>query len=177
MRTKLTLVLAAATLVSATAGAQSATPKTTVLSIQPLTAMLTIYSGELEQRLSPTMTVGIGGSHWSAGDTDKLSYTSGDLKLRYYPEGHALSGFAFGIQGGYTTVSEKWTDGTGAAEEHKGSAPTMGVALDYNWLLGQNRAFYVGLGVGAKKVFINADKFNDPTFTYPTARVSIGYAF
>ncbi|HEX2780778.1 MAG TPA: hypothetical protein VHM30_14850 [Gemmatimonadaceae bacterium] len=35
-----------------------------------------------------------------------------------------------------------------------------GISLDDHWLL------------GAKKVFINADEFNDPTFTQPTARRS-----
>jgi hypothetical protein len=177
MRDRLVLSLAAAMLAT-TAGAQAPAQKSTVLSLQPLTAMFTIYSGEVEQRLAPNVTLGAGGSHWSFGDEDKLAYTSWDAKLRYYPEGHALSGFAVGVQGGYTRISERWTDGTtGATDEHTGGAPTAGLSLEYNWLLGQNRSFFVGLGAGAKKVFINADEFNDPTFTYPTGRISIGYAF
>ena len=54
--------------------------------------------------------------------------------------------------------------------------PTIGVALDYNWLLGPPQAFYIGLGVGAKKIFASS-KNDDATFGYPTARVSIGVAF
>jgi hypothetical protein len=146
--------------------------------MQPLTAMFTIYSVELEQRLGPTVTLGVGGSHWSAGSTDEFAYNSGDVKLRYYPEGHALSGFALGLQGGYTKISETSQNSTtGLEEKHEGGAPTAGVSLDYNWLLGANRSFFLGLGVGAKKVFIDSDTFNDPILTYPTGRLSIGYAF
>ena len=70
--------------------------------------------------------------------------------------------------------------GTDNTSQTTGSAsgPSMGVMLDYNWLLGAQRAFYVGLGVGAKAVFISDKDISDnATVRYPTARISVGWAF
>jgi opacity protein-like surface antigen len=181
MRIKSAMLLTAVSLIGiAPAGAQSAVPqRSTVLSFQPLSAMLTLYAGEIEQRVGSKVTIGAGGSHWAYGSDDEFKYTSGDLKLRFYPEGHALTGFAFGIQGGYTKVSESFFNQSlgGEKQEHTGGAGTAGVSVDYNLLLGESRSYYLGIGAGAKKLFIDSEKFHDPTFAYPTARLSLGYAF
>lgn len=180
MRFRSSMLLGAFSLMAATASsAQSAvSTKSTVLSMQPVTAMFTIYSVEVEQRLGSKLTLGAGGSSWSFGDATELAYRSGDVKLRYYPEGHALTGFAFGVQGGYTKIRESSTNSTtGATSTHEGGAPTAGISLDYNLLLGDNRSFFIGLGTGVKKVFIRSETFNNPVLTYPTGRFSIGYAF
>lgn len=146
-----------------------------VISIQPLSAMLTVYAGEFERRLTPTVTVGVGGTYWSAGE-DEFTYTSGDIKLRYYPSGQALEGFAFGGSVGMTSVEagEENTEDSGSA-----SGPNIGVLLEYSWLLGAQRNFFVGLGAGAKALLISDDEFSDDSLTlrYPTARLSVGLAF
>jgi hypothetical protein len=50
--------------------------------------------------------------------------------------------------------------------------------LDYNWLVGAQKSFYVGLGAGAKRVFISdKDVSDNATVMYPTARISVGWAF
>jgi hypothetical protein len=51
--------------------------------------------------------------------------------------------------------------------------------FDYGWLLGDDRRLYAGAGFGAKVLFIDDDRFMDDAFLprYPTARLSIGYAF
>jgi len=50
--------------------------------------------------------------------------------------------------------------------------------LDYNWLLGAQKGFYVGLGAGAKAVFISDKDIADKaTVRYPTGRISVGWAF
>ncbi len=177
------LVAVAATLslaLAATAGAQSVvTPKTSVLSIQPLSAVFGVYAVEYEHALAPTVTFGIGGSYWS-DDTDgsEVKYSSGDIKLRYYPEAHPFQGFSFGGQVGYTSISDnETTDTFGSSSKSTAHGPTIGVALDYNWLLGASKTFYVGLGVGAKKIFANADDIGTANLAYPTARISIGFAF
>ena len=167
----------------AAAGVALPTLKTGVLSVQPISAMFTLYAGEYEHRLSPTLTLGVGGNYFShggdagSGDID-TRYTSGDVKLRYYPGASAFQGFSFGAQAGYTRVTGAVSDdATGESREGSAGGPTFGVALDYNWLLGASRSFYVGLGLGAKALFIDAKKFDDATARYPTARISIGRAF
>lgn len=173
----------AAQSVPAPAGASLPTAKNQVISIQPLTAMFTVYSGEFERRLSPTMTVGVGVTHWGGGFDDEessgdASYTSGDLKLRYYPGAQPFQGFSFGGQVGVSRVSgETVDDETFESEEASVTAPSFGIALDYGWLLGGTKSFYVGLGLGAKMLFIDEDEIEGVTLRYPTARVSIGYAF
>ena len=179
---KLAIVAAASTLVALSVQAQAvAAPKTSVISIQPLSAIFGVYAVEYEHAIAPTVTFGIGGSYWS-DDTDgsELKYSSGDIKLRFYPEGRPLQGFSFGGQAGYTSITDRssadtFSGGTGSKSTAHG--PTIGVALDYNWLLGATKSFYVGLGVGAKKIFANADDLGSANLAYPTGRISIGFAF
>ena len=156
--------------------------KKQVISIQPLTAMFTLYSAEYERALSHSVTLGVAGTFLGVDEDDadaSLSYTSTDVKLRYYPGASPFQGFAFGVQGGYTRVAGRATnDATGESLDASVGGPSFGVALDYNWLLGASRTFYVGLGAGAKAAFIDDDKLDgDVTARYPTARISIGYAF
>jgi hypothetical protein len=52
------------------------------------------------------------------------------------------------------------------------------VVLDYNWLIGQNRRFFVGTGIGAKRLF--GDLGNNEFFdieVVPLARLQVGVAF
>ena len=173
----------AAQSVPAPAGVSLPSAKNQVVSLQPITAMFTLYSAELERKLTPTLTLGVGGTYWSDGEDDTdgsvdAKYASGDLKLRYYPGATPFQGFSFGVQAGVTRVSGSVTnEGTGETEEGSTTGPTFGVALDHNWLLGASKSFYVGLGIGAKALFIDEDAIDDATVRYPTARISIGYAF
>jgi hypothetical protein len=159
----------------------SAPLKHTVISVQPLSAMISVYAVEIEQAVGAAVSLGVGGTFWSPeiGGQD-MTYTSGDLKLRYYPQGRALEGFAFGMSAGYTHIKDKSTDvifGTGTSE-HTASGPTIGATVEYNWLLGRNNGFFLGLGAGAKRIIAKADNMSDDVkFAYPTARISIGTAF
>lgn len=166
-----------------TAQAPASAPlKHTVISLQPLSAMIAVYAVEVEQTVGAAMSLGVGGTFWSPeiGGQD-MTYTSGDLKLRYYPQGRALEGFAFGMSAGYTHIKDKSKDvifGTGTVSEHTASGPTLGANIEYNWLLGKNNGFFLGLGVGAKRIIAKADEMSDDVkFAYPTARISIGTAF
>ena len=184
MRTLRTLALAAGIAVPAMLSAQAPAHKSNVLSIQPLAAMYTVFAGELEHRLGAGSTIGVGASYWDNSDDKNASggkYMSGDVKLKYYPQGHALEGFSLGGQAGYTSIegTSTVTSGTTTTTQKETlSGPTIGVALDYNWLLGATKGFYIGLGVGAKKVFVkDSNVLTDLIDTYPTARISIGFAF
>lgn len=177
MRTRF-LILAAATLVPfAAASAQSVAGPSNVISIQPIQAVFTIYSAEYERKVASAVTLGIGGTRLDLGDdADNLSWNSGDLKLRYYPQGTALQGFSFGGSVGYTSVSA--TNPFDGSDE-KEAGPSFGILLEYQWLMGSSRNFAVALGLGAKAVMVSEDNITSSDYTarYPTARVSVGFAF
>lgn len=154
--------------------AQERTGKAAVISIQPISAMLTVYAGEVELAMSRSATIGVGATYWSPNVIDgDFNYLSGDLKLRYYPEGRAFQGFSFGGSVGVTHLSATDNSSSGSA-----SGPSIGVMLDYNWLLGAEKAFYIGLGLGAKTLFISDKAVADQaTLHYPTMRLSVGWGF
>lgn len=175
MRIRVIALVAAAMMPFAAASAQeTAIGPSNVLSFQPLTAMLTVYAAEYERKTGTALTFGIGGTYSDLGDND-LTYRSGDLKLRYYPQGTALRGFSFGGSVGYTSVSESLFDGSDASA----NGPSFGVLLEYQWLMGASRNFALALGLGAKAVMVDEDEFSNSDFIarYPTARVSVGWAF
>lgn len=176
MRNKVLAVAAAALMPFAAASAQNAAPRN-VISVQPLNAMMTVYSGEYERQVGTAVTFGVGGTYWNASEAgDEASYTSGDIKLRYYPSGAALAGFSLGASGGFTQVSAR---DAGSTIDESESGPTFGVLLEYQWLMGAKKSFSLALGAGAKMLFVNEDNVTNASFTarYPTARVSIGYAW
>jgi hypothetical protein len=154
--------------------AQEPKGKAAVISIQPISSMLTVYSGEAELAMSRSATIGVGATYWSPDVIDgDFTYTSGDLKFRYYPEGRAFQGFSFGGSVGYTHLGASDNSNSGSA-----SGPSVGVMLDYNWLLGAEKSFYVGFGLGGKTLFISDKEVADQaTLHYPTMRLSVGWAF
>jgi hypothetical protein len=171
------LILAAVVVPFAAASGQSVATPHNVLSIQPINAVFTAYSGEYEHQMTGAATFGIGGTYFDVGDDiDKLVFKSGDLKLRYYPNGTALMGFSFGGTVGFTSITG--TDDT-SGDETTVSGPSLGVLLEYQWLMGVQRNISVALGAGAKAVFVKDTDFTSDSYSarYPTVRVSIGYAF
>ncbi|MFL5593559.1 MAG: hypothetical protein ACJ78M_03165 [Gemmatimonadaceae bacterium] len=148
-----------------------------VISIQPINAMLTAYSAEYEHQTGGAVTVGVGGTYFEVGDgLDEVKYKSADLKLRYYPNGAALMGFSFGGTAGFSTLTGS---DISSGDEVSASGPSVGVLLEYQWLMGASRNFSVALGAGAKAVFVKDNDVTSDNFTtrYPTVRISVGYAF
>ena len=167
--------LLALCLVSAAVGAQAPTPapapapRSTVLSVQPFQAIAAIFAGEVERAVSPTVTVGLGATGWYPG---ALSYTSAELKARYYVDGQPFERLSVGASVGFTRVAEDV--GTGSST----SGPTAGAMVDYGWLLGKERALYVGIGAGGKVLFVDVGGFvRNVALRYPTVRMSVGRAF
>lgn len=168
------IALTAIALVSMSAHAQVTVPKN-VFSIQPLSAMFRVYSVEYERAASKAVTWGLGTTLFRVGDSGSdVNYTSAEFKLRYYPAEVALQGFSFGGAVGLSSVNG--TNDSGGDETV--TAPSLGVLLEYQWLMGATKNFALTLGVGAKALSIK-DNFssNDFVARYPTARVSVGYAF
>jgi hypothetical protein len=133
-----------------------------------------MYSADFERALSSGITLGIGGSYvdWIDSPDHDAWF---DVKALYYPGEEALKGFAVGITAGYHEASED-VDLFGAPLRQDG-APTLGVVMDYNWLLGKKHRFLVGLGIGAKRVLKDLDDDSALTPVLPSGRFSIGLAF
>jgi hypothetical protein len=171
------LLLAAAVMPFAAASGQSVATPHNVISIQPINAVFTAYSAEYERSMTAASTFGIGGTYFDVGDdVDNVIFKSADVKLRYYPNGTALMGFSFGGSAGFSSI--RGIDDT-TGEETSLSGPSLGFLLEYQWLMGVRRNISVALGAGAKAVFVKDNNFSNDNFSarYPTARVSIGYAF
>ena len=155
-------------------------PYRTYVAIDPLGIPFDIFSAELENAIAPGITLGGSGSYTNLGDD---RYTSADLKFRYYPGEVVLRGFAIGASAGYLhyRTSRGLDVGTPAGEpEHPTlNAPTIGVVVDYNWLLGTRRRFFVGTGIGAKRLLAGEEERQavDLDRAYVTARFVLGIAF
>lgn len=150
--------------------------KANVISMQPLTAVLGVFSGEYERAASQSTSIGVGATYWGSGfGGGDFTYLSGDFKLRYYPQGQALYGFSIGGSLGFTHVAAL---NDNPQDHGSTTAASLGVLLEYGWVLGVQKSFYIGLGAGAKALFIADKEFSsDVTLRYPTARISVGWAF
>ena len=152
-----------------------------VISIQPLSAIFSVLSAEYERKGGGAWTWGLGITSFSPDDDDAATvdaeYSSGDVKFRYYPQGNALQGFSFGGSLGFAKVTGQDANAVTPTEVTE-SVGTFGVLLEYQWLLGAKKKFAVALGAGAKKLMLDEDEFgSDVLGAYPTARVSVGFAF
>ena len=135
-----------------------------VISGNPLALLAGWFNAEYEKKLSETTTAGIAAG-WSKFGNDDYTNVSGFF--RYYPQGAALTGFYLGGEAGIYNVE---------AGDDSNTTFGLGVDIGYAWLLGPGRSFYVGLGIGAVRLF--SDNLGGASGTVPTARlVNIGIAF
>ena len=68
----LTIAIAALSPLAAASAQIEAAPRN-VLSFQPLSAMLTVYSAEYERQTASAVSVGVGGTFWNIGEgTDEV---------------------------------------------------------------------------------------------------------
>jgi len=140
------------------------------LTINPLGLPAEYVSAEFETMVSDIMSFGISGSYFGPGD---VNYASVEAKLRLYPNEEGPKGFSVGIAGGVTHVSETFSDGP----KKSASRPSIGVVVDYNWILGKKKKVLVGSGVGMKRLLGDEGDFQDVNFFYPTVRFQIGVRF
>lgn len=162
-----------------------------VIGINPLGIPFDIVSVEAEGAVAAGITAAAALSY-VAPDEDR--FTSGDVKIRYYPGETALDGFSVGLGLGFTsrsgidhtvactpTQSGECTYPGGGTQAPRNSAtgPTISALADYNFLLGQRRRFLVGTGVGAKRWMVSRDTREsvDAQKAWVFARFLIGLAF
>ena len=171
--------VAIATALVAAAGtseAQTAESRRHALSINPLGIPFEYLAVDYEGRVNSAFTLGANLTYFGPDDD---SITSFEIKGRLYPNERALRGFSIGLTAGYTNLEED-TCGDQPFEGCKSSenGPTVGVIVDYNWLLGKTGRYYIGLGTGAKRVLgVDGDDFTDLPVAYPTVRFQVGVAF
>lgn len=154
------------------ATAQDAGPaRRNVLSLNPLGIPFEYFSAEYERQLTSLASLGLTGSYLGWGDGD---YSTAEVKLRFYPNEEWPGGFSLGLSAGTTRLTEERFQEPDVRE----TRPTVGVIVDYNWLLGRSKRLVVGLGVGAKRVLgARDDDFNDLSVAYPTARFQVGLRY
>jgi hypothetical protein len=144
-------------------------PTQTYIGINPLGLPADIFTLEIENAVSSGVSVGGVGSYI---DVDHWRYTTADFKVRYYPGEAVLRGFAVGVSAGVTRYSN---DGA----ERTLIAPTAGILVDYNWLLGHSERFLIGTGIGAKRVLASESERQHANVDYATitTRLIFGFAF
>ena len=146
-------------------------PTQTYIGFNPLGVPANVFTLELENAVTSGITVGAVGSYI---DFDKSRYTTADFKVRYYPGEVVLRGFAVGVSAGATRYSHVVSD-----VRQSLSAPTAGILLDYNWLLGRSERFLVGTGIGAKRILASESERQRAKVDYATVttRLILGFAF
>jgi len=141
------------------------------ISANPFGLLLKSFNAEFERAIGETLTFAIGGSSWAVDDD---SYLNGDLILRFYPQGVPLRGFSVGVKAGITRY-----DTEGSSFEPALTENYFGVGFDvgHSWLLGRNDNFYIGVGLGLKRLFGVGEEYLGLEY-YPTIRIlNIGFAF
>jgi hypothetical protein len=146
-------------------------PTQTYIGFNPLGVPANVFTLELENAVTSGITVGAVGSYI---DFDKSRFTTADFKVRYYPGEVVLRGFAVGVSAGATRYSHPVND-----VRQSLSAPTAGILLDYNWLLGRSERFLVGTGIGAKRILASESERQraDVDYATVTTRLILGFAF
>ena len=161
--------------------AQEAAPNTgrsNVVSTNPITLVFGWFTGEYERRLGAGTTLAIGGSYfeWDDDDGDDEEYVTADVKLRYYPNERVFEGFSLGASAGFARVEEVVDVFSG--ETNAVSGPTLGLAVDYGWLIGRRDNVHIGLGLGARRAFYGDDDESDIELdVLPYLRFSVGVAW
>jgi hypothetical protein len=146
-------------------------PTQTYIGFNPLGLPANIFTVEIENAVASGITVGGVGSYI---DVDHSRYTTGEFKVRYYPSDVVLRGFAVGATAGVTRFRHTVNDTAQTL-----TAPTVGILLDYDWLLGRSERFLVGTGIGAKRILASRNEREraDVDYATLTARLILGFAF
>ena len=154
-----------------------------VISANPFGLLLEFFNAEYERVISPTTTIGFGGStfkddSWTNEPEPRVEtdqYVNFDVFWRFYPGSNrtrtytAPVGWAFGAKIGITAV-----DG--------GTYFGYGFDLNRSFVLGPDDNFYVGLGFGLKRLLgAPQDEAGESTLgvsLIPTLRIAnVGFIF
>lgn len=147
--------------------------RTHVFAINPLGIPFEIVSVEYEQMVHSAFSVAGNFSYFSPSSYTRSSF---EVKGNLYPNEEGPRSFAVGLGLGLVDTRERVTVNDASTLRDK-TSPSIAVYVDYNWLLGRGDRFYVGTGLGAKRILGDSDAFDKAPFVYGTARFLIGVAF
>jgi hypothetical protein len=154
-------VVVSALVLAAEPAAAQETPRQNVISANPFGLLLELFNAEYERVVGESSTAGVGGSTFF-GDVD--DYINADVFFRFYPSARPLEGWAFGVKAGVTSVTDV------------GTYAGVGFDVNHSWVLGKRDNFYVGVGVGMKRLFGGGDELGLEFI--PTIRIiNVGIAF
>jgi hypothetical protein len=154
---------------------EATSPRTRVFAINPLGIPFEVVSVEFEAGLHGAFTLAGNFSYFSPDDFTRSSF---EMKGRLYPNEEAPRGFSVGLGLGGVNTREHIDDfTTGTRTLRDKTHPSIAVYVDYNWLLGRSDRFFVGTGLGAKRILGDSDEYDEAPFVYGTARFLIGVAF
>jgi len=148
-----------------------------VISANPFGLLLEFFNAEYERVISPTTTIGFGGStiktettDWDDEPLETHQYVNFDVFWRFYPGSNrtrtytAPVGWAFGAKIGITAVDD-------------GTYFGYGFDLNRSFVLGPDDNFYVGLGFGLKRL-VGAPQDELGLSLIPTIRIAnVGFIF
>jgi len=151
----------------------AAESRSRAFTINPLGIPFEVVSVEFEGAVHDAFTLAGNFSYFSP---DEYTRSSLEVKGRLYPNEQAPRAFSVGLGLGAVNTRENLeVDGTLVKQDK--THPSIGVYVDYNWLLGKSSRFFVGTGLGAKRILGESDDFDEAPFVYGTARFLIGVAF
>ena len=161
--------------------ASGAIQRKVMIATDPILDMFQWYSAEFQLRVAQTLSTGIGGSYLSLDDEND-TYASGNIFLRYYPQGETFVGWFLGTRVGIYNVSAEAEDIDGVDETVEEEEATMygfGIEIGYYWLLGATKRVSISSGIGAVRLFGgDFEEEDDVLKTLPTIRlVYVGIAF
>lgn len=170
---------------TATAQSLSGDTPSHVVTVNPFFVLAGWISGEYEQRVNSTVTLG---GAFSYVDFSDNRYTNFELKGRLYPNENALRGFEMALSLGVThlTYDSKNNDCVFGPNGQNASAcsprksvttPAIGLEFAYQWLLGSNGHTALALGGGGKRFLASKADLDGTTRVIPTFRIGIGYAW
>lgn len=154
---------------AAPAEAQETEGYTQVVSANPFGLLLDLFNAEYERAFTESTTIGLGGSFGKGnsvndlGTLEESTYFNADVFMRFYASGNHFEGWNFGAKLGVTSIAD-------------GTFPGYGFDVNRSWLVGANDNFYVGAGIGLKRLI--GDFEEDETRLIPTLRIiNVGFAF
>lgn len=170
---------------TATAQSRESDTPSHAITVNPFFVLAGWISGEYEQRVNSTVTLGGGFSYVDFSDN---RYTNFELKGRLYPNENALRGFEMALSLGVThlTYDSDHNDCVFDASGQNASVcsprksvttPAIGLEFGYQWLLGSSGRTALALGGGGKRFLASKADLDGTTRVIPTFRIGIGYAW
>ena len=152
-----------------------------VFTVNPFFLLAGWIAVEYEQRLSPSLSLGGGFNHTEYSDD---RYTDFDFKARLYASEHALRGLSIGLSLGGSSINianyEICTPAFGGCNiplKRTISSPSIGIELNYQWLLGSSRHTAIAVGFGGKRFLASDETLRGTGRVIPTFRLGLGYGF